>query len=135
MPKFGTKSLERLSTCEEPLQKLFNEVIKYYDCSIICGHRGADEQNLAYHSGKSKLKFPESKHNSLPSKAIDVVPYFKVKPHIRWEDKDSFYYFAGFVLGVAAHMGINIRWGGDWSMDNDLHDQTFNDLPHFELIL
>ena len=34
MPKFGKNSKERLATCDERLQKVFNEVIKYVDCSV-----------------------------------------------------------------------------------------------------
>jgi hypothetical protein len=30
-------------------------------------------------------------------------------------------------------MNIKIRWGGDWDSDNIMKDQTFNDLPHFQL--
>lgn len=63
MPKFGTRSRSNLETCHENLQKLFNEVIKHYDCSVICGHRGQQEQDQAFHDGRSKLKFPQSKHN------------------------------------------------------------------------
>lgn len=134
MPSFGKTSLERLNTCDPALQELFKEVVKYYDCIIICGTRGKEEQNDAYRTGKSKLKYPESKHNSLPSKAVDVAPYFSTAPHIRWNDRESFYHFAGFVGGIAIMKGINIRWGGDWDRDYDLHDQSFFDLPHFELI-
>ena len=65
--------------------------------------------------------------------ATDVAPWFEEKPHIRWLDTKSFYHFAGFVLGIAASMGFELRWGGDWDMDNDLHDQSFMDLVHFEI--
>jgi len=65
--------------------------------------------------------------------ATDAAPWFQEEPNIRWYDTKSFYHFAGFVLGIAAVMGIELRWGGDWDMDDDLHDQTFNDLVHFEL--
>lgn len=37
-------------------------------------------------------------------------------------------------MGVATMMGVKIRWGGDWDLDTDLKDNTFDDLPHFELI-
>ena len=76
---------------------------------------------------------PQSKYNKTPSLAADVVPWFKNSPHIRWEDREAFYCFGGFVLGVAAEMGLTIRWGGDWDRDEYLHDQSFFDLPHFEL--
>lgn len=133
MPKFGTRSLNNLSTCHPDLQRLFNEVIKYYDCSILCGHRNKEDQNKAYHEGRSKVKWPNGNHNSMPSNAVDAVPWFKDEPHIRWNDKEKFYEFGGFVQGVAATMGIKIRWGGNWDSDDELHDQTFFDLPHFEL--
>lgn len=134
MPRFGRTSKTRLSTCHEDLQKLFNEVIKYYDCSILNGHRGEEEQNEYYRMGTSTKKFPESKHNTYPSLAVDVAPYFAEAPHIRWEDKEKFYHFAGYVQAVADQMGIKIRSGSDWDRDGDLHDQTFMDLPHFELV-
>ena len=41
--------------------------------------------------------------------------------------------FAGFVLGVANQMGINLRWGGDWDQDFEVQDNKFDDFPHFEL--
>ena len=43
------------------------------------------------------------------------------------------YYFGGFVLGTAEELGIDIRWGGDWNSNRKLEDQTFHDLPHFEV--
>lgn len=129
MPKFGKKSEERLATCHVDLQRLFNEVIKHYDCTVLCGHRGKDEQDEAVRTGVSKLAWPNSKHNSLPSKAIDVVPF-----PIDWNDMTRFYHFGGFVLAVAKQLGIKIRWGGDWNGDLKFRDEKFKDLPHFELV-
>lgn len=129
MAKFGTRSNEKLMTVHLDLQRLFREVVKHYDCAVICGRRGEEEQNEYYRTGTSKLKFPQSKHNKTPSLALDVCPY-----PIDWNDKDRFYHFAGLVKGIAISMEINIRWGGNWDGDNDLDDQTFFDLPHFELI-
>lgn len=128
MPKFGSRSKKNLSEAHPLLQEVFNEVIKHYDCSVIEGHRPQAEQDKAFHAGKSKLKFPQSKHNKTPSLAVDVVPF-----PIDWNDKDRFYYFGGLVMGIAAAMGIDLRWGGDWDGDNEFKDQSFHDLPHFEL--
>lgn len=127
--KYGERSARNLSEAHTKLQAIFNEVIKQYDCSIIEGHRTEKEQNAAYHSGKSKLKFPKSKHNSKPSNAVDAVPF-----PIDWNDKARFYYFAGLVKATAFQMGYKIRWGGDWDGDNSFKDQSFHDLPHFELL-
>lgn len=128
MPKFSIRSTTELLTCKEDLQELFNEVIKYFDCTIIQGQRGAEEQNRLFEQGFSKLRFPHSKHNDKPSSAVDVVPY-----PINWNDKFRFYYFGGFVKGIAEKMNIPLRWGGDWDNDTNVKDQTFMDYPHFEL--
>jgi len=126
--KFSQTSLDRLWTCHGDLAALFCDVIKNYDCSIICGHRNAVEQNEAYAAGASKLQWPESRHNTKPSEAVDVAPY-----PIDWANKKRFYHFAGYVKAKAESMDIPIRWGGDWDSDNDLDDQHFMDLVHFEL--
>lgn len=131
---FGKNSRNSLSGCHLDLQNLFNEVIKHRNCAALVGRRGKEEQNQAFREGRSRLLYPQSKHNQEPSLATDVVPWFGKFPHIRWSDREAFYCFGGFVLGVAAKMGIVIRWGGDWDQDGELHDQTFFDLPHFELI-
>ena len=129
MPSFSQTSKDNLATAEEPLQRLFNRVIKKFDCSVICGHRGREEQEKAFREGKSQARFGQSKHNHYPSRAVDVVPY-----PIDWEDREYFARFAGYVQAVADDEGINIRWGGDWDMDNRSNDETFSDLPHFELM-
>ena len=133
MANFGKRSRINLSQAHPDLQKLFNEVVKHYDCAVICGHRNKEDQNKAYNEGRSTKQYPDSKHNKTPSLAVDVVPWFKNKPHIRWNDKEKFYEFGGFVQGIAAALWINIRWGGNWDMDDELKDQTLFDLPHFEL--
>jgi len=120
MPKFSNRSKERLATAEQPLQDLFNKVIQYVDCTILEGHRGADRQNQLYQEGKTKVRFPNSKHNSTPSRAVDVVPY-----PIDWGDIERFNCFANFVKGVAVGMDIKIKWGGDF--------KGFYDAPHYQL--
>ena len=128
MPKFGRKSRTRLATCDTELQNLFSEVVKYFDCSILIGHRGEEDQNKAFDEERSKVRWPKGKHNSKPSTAVDVAPY-----PINWEDRERFIYFGGFVKGCAFHMGIPLRWGGDWDNDTSLSDNKFDDLVHFEL--
>lgn len=128
MPSYSSRSRGKLQECHPDLQDLFNEVIKHFDCAILTGHRSKEKQNDAFAKGLSKLKYPQSKHNKTPSLAVDVAPY-----PIDWGDKERFYYFAGVVKGIATQMGIDIRWGGDWDSDTQVHDQTFMDLPHFEL--
>lgn len=128
MNKFSKTSAARLATCHPDLIKVFTRVLEVCDCSIICGHRSKEEQNAAFAEGKSRVQYPNGKHNTQPSCAVDVAPY-----PIDWNDRERFSYFAGLVIGVGASMGITIRWGGDWDGDFDLKDNNFDDLVHFEL--
>jgi peptidoglycan L-alanyl-D-glutamate endopeptidase CwlK len=132
--RFGKRSQSHLLECHQDLQDLFNEIIRHRNCAVLVGARGKEGQNRAFHEGRSKLLYPQSKHNQDPSLAADVVPWFEKYPHIRWDDREAFYCFGGFVLGIATQMDLAVRWGGDWDQDAELHDQTFFDLPHFELI-
>ena len=131
MPKFGSKSTERLLTCHTDLIRVFNEVIKHVDCSVSEGHRGEKLQNRYFKEGKSKAEFPKGKHNNIPSRAIDCIPY-----PVDWKDNKRQHMFAGFVLGIAKSMGVNMRWGGCWQNDFDPSNNKpdFYDSPHFELI-
>jgi len=128
MPHFSKVSKTRLATCDERLQRLFNEVIQHYDMRILCGYRDKVAQTEAYESGASKVPWPKSMHNHHPSLAVDVAPF-----PIDWENTNRFFYQAGLVEGVARMMGLSIRFGGDWDSDKDFGDQHFNDLPHFEI--
>ncbi len=129
--RFGTTSLARLDTCHPDIQLLMYEVIKHIDCSIVCGHRDKEDQDEAVAAGKSKAPWPTSKHNSVPSMAVDIMPWYP--GGIRWTDREGMYFFIGMVKGVATQMGIRIRIGIDWDGDNDMHDQGFVDGPHIEL--
>ena len=128
MPKFGKRSKERLKTCHSDLQKLFKEVIKHIDCSVLEGHRGKEEQNKYFADGVSKVEYPNGRHNATPSNAVDVTPY-----PVDWKDRERQTLFAGFVIGTARSMGVNLRWGGDWDRDFQVNDNDFDDFPHFEL--
>ena len=133
MPKFGKTSTQNLETAHPDLQRLFQEVVKRRDCSVICGHRAQEEQDLAYLSGKSTVQYPNSMHNKFPSLAVDAIPYpFSSED---WVDLGKLYIFVGYVLAVADDLDIKIRVGADWDGDGNTKDQNFHDLPHFELII
>lgn len=129
MAKFGTESAKQLATADPRLQRLFNEVIKHWDCKVLQGRRTPEEHAANLAAGTSHTQNSKHVTGSAPSKAVDVSPY-----PVDWKDTGRFYAFAGFVLGTAKQLGIAIRWGGDWDSDLDFKDQTFNDLVHFEVI-
>ncbi len=128
MPHFSNTSLKRLQSCDERLQRLFQSVVQRFDCTVLEGHRTRDRQDAAFARGASTLQWPASKHNALPSLAVDVAPW-----PIDWDDRDRFHLFGGVVLGTAQAMGLDIRWGGDWDGDTATQDNVFDDLVHFEL--
>jgi len=105
------------------------EAIKYVDFAVVWGHRNEEDQNKAYARGNSKVRYPESKHNLFPSKAVDIIPWPS-----KWESREQFYFMAGVVMSVAQRMGLTLRWGGDWDRDGDFSDQRFDDLAHFEVV-
>ncbi len=131
MPKFSNVSRDRLATCDPILQKLMERAVKRLDIAIVCGHRGKEEQDEAVRTGKSKLTFPKSKHNSLPSKAVDVAFWDGKK--LSWDAKQAAF-LAGYILACADEMGIEIRLGADWDRDRNITDEKFIDLPHVELV-
>jgi len=128
MPHFSSSSARKLGQCDDSLQRLFHQVIKGFDCTVLTGHRGQEEQDQAVAEGRSKTPWPSSKHNTRPSLGVDVAPY-----PIDWEDRDRFHMFAGYVIATAESMGIQIRWGGDWDGDKQTKDNSFDDLVHWEI--
>jgi peptidoglycan L-alanyl-D-glutamate endopeptidase CwlK len=119
----------RLDQCDKRLQTIFQKVVEKFDCSVICGYRGKEEQEKAFDAGLSDKDWPNSKHNKKPSIAIDVAPF-----PINWKDIERFKALAYFTLGVAWDLGINLRWGADWNMNLEFRDEHFMDWGHFELL-
>jgi len=152
MFKFSKTSQARLVTCHPELQMIFNYVIRYFDCKIICGYRTTQEQQKLFEQGRkfSKGKWiikkpskivtycdginEKSKHNYMPSQAIDVIPY-----PIEWKNVNRMRYFIGFVKGIARMLleygqtDYELITGIDWDNDTRLKDTRFLDFPHFQL--
>ncbi len=129
MPNFSDKSLAKLATSDPRLQRVFHEVVRNFDCTILEGHRNRERQNQMVEEGKSQVRWPDGKHNTVPSMAVDVCPY-----PIVWDDRERQTLFAGYVLATAQAMGVNLRWGGDWDRDTEVRDNSFDDLVHFEVV-
>lgn len=128
--KFSAKSQGRLDTCHADLVRLFEAVIGAgHDCTVIEGHRNRETQDEYFRTGKSKKKWPDGKHNKIPSQAVDVMPY-----PIDWSDRKRLEAFALVVFATAAKLGIAVRWGGDWNQNGKSDDERFFDGPHWELV-
>lgn len=147
MPKFSSKSLSLLEQCHPDLQKVFKEAIKYYDFSVLDSTIRTEEQQKQYvKEGKSKTMNSKHLKRLVPeygkeySFAVDVLPYFSTSPHTDWEDYNEFSLLAGIVLGISNYLydngkvGHKITWGGTWGSNKRIKDNTFKDMPHFELL-
>lgn len=117
---FGKRSLAVRDELHPDLQKVVDEASKEINCSLICGYRGKEDQDKAYSEGKSKLKYPNSRHNSKPSEAVDMVPF-----PCDWRNIRSFKEMAIAVKEAAKRVDVEIEWGGDF--------KTLVDMPHFQL--
>ena len=130
--RWGKKSSSKLSLLTPNLQKLAHKVLDYniIDCLVDDSYRTAEEQDRLYSIGKSKVQWPNSQHNKLPSKAMDLVPV--INGIASWNHYHCSV-LAGLVLAAAIELGIKLRWGGNWDMDHEpITDQDFQDLAHYE---
>ncbi len=101
------------------------------DISLLEGFRCGDRQNSLFESGETKLRWPDGKHNQLPSKAVDFRPYpWPGRQEMQWS---ALAYVASAAILIAKEEGIALRWGGDWNQNGDMTDQHFYDLFHLEI--
>jgi len=141
---FSNSSLKKLETCHKDIQVILKELIKYYDFSVVEGHRSQETQIKYFAEGKSKLDGinKKSKHQSYPSMAVDIMPWKSGTNAFSGKELDSrrFYLMMGMVKAIALRLKeegkitYDVRFGLDWDGDDTFNDQTFHDLPHFELI-
>lgn len=124
MYKFSEISLKRLSTCHADIRKVLHKAIRISnsDFMVVCGHRTEREQEEAYRKGASKLQYPDSKHNKIPSLAVDVCPW---EGGLMWGEYELWCHVVGAIMEGASNLNIKLKWGGNWI--------SFVDMPHFEL--
>lgn len=146
MNKFGKRSQDNLNTCHPDLQKVMNLAIQRsrVDFGISEGHRPVARQKQLFQEGKSKIDGvkKKGKHNYDPSEACDIYAYhpdLATRRKIAY-DKGTLCYIGGVVVSCAQELYDKgeishlIRWGGNWDRNGViLLDQSFDDLPHFEI--
>ena len=126
----SSESAKRLSTVYPDLAKVIMEATKLFPLMVVCGYRDENAQNEAFASGASKQRWPNSKHNTKPSLAVDISPIPYETTNVK-----KLTYIAGHIMAIAHQMGIKLRWGGDFNMNLNPADDNFQDLYHFEILL
>lgn len=135
----------KISDAVEELQHFWGAVVSAYALKqpgvvpqLSCVYRSPKEQRDLFSIGRdasgkiidAKMILTNcdgldkiSKHNVLPSHAIDI--FFMVGKKSSWDKKL-------YRLAVEVATEHNIRWGGDWN-SNGKADEHFYDDPHFEV--
>lgn len=137
MNKLSDIGLKRKAELHPDLQLMLEYLLKYMDYTIVTGYRSPEEQLEKYNKGLSQLKV--SKHNSIPSMAVDIQPY-PLEMGGKKTVREQFYYLTGFAVGIGKmllEMGLvthDFRHGGDWNEDGKITDNKFDDLYHIELV-
>jgi len=149
LPTFGRTSSEELASCHDFVRACAERAIAVVDFKVLCGHRVKDRQDHYFNTGRSKVQWPNSKHNSLPSMAFDFAPW-----PIDWGDTGTaserakararFYFVQGVLMAMAHQINRERvargeatvflpRGGHDWDGNGIFTDQRFDDLGHFEV--
>ena len=150
---YSKQSLAILEQADPRLQRVFFTAADYVDTTILEAYRSPEKQNLLLAQGRTTLGGGHSKHNVMPSLAIDACPYYRgfgrlVASQAQIEDiaeatkitrheatvrvMQQFGEWAGRILQVADELSIPLRWGGRWS-HRLAWETKFHDLFHFEL--
>lgn len=122
----GSLSRIRLDTCHPDLKRIVELAAKgvdegdlayagVHDITVLCGYRGKEAQDESVANKTSETPWPRSKHNRVPSAAVDVAPY-----PVDWDDYRAFEALHAYIAGIAHALGI------------DLFDISW-DRPHVQL--
>lgn len=135
MRTWGEKSQAVVDTLDDQLEIVVTRIRdEVCDVSLLEGHRDQAKQNEYYYGDpqRSKLPWPEGKHNAYPSLAVDLQPY--PRPQCTQVLRETLAYIAGAAVAIGREEGVTIRWGGDWDRDTQLGDQNFDDFFHLEIV-
>ncbi len=136
---YSNRSSLILSKASHNIQLVFYEALAMglIDITAIESRRAKARQNRLYAIDKSRVQWPNGKHNVLNpgdlAHAVDAAPCVNGKASDNWY---HCIYLAGVIQACGQKLGIPIRWGGNWDRDGEpITDQDFQDLWHYEEVL
>lgn len=130
---FGSRSEANLVGVHPHLVKVVRRALELteYDFSVVEGVRQLERQKILFNTGKSQTM--NSRHLATKcaagvyGHAVDLYPVGKPTP---WERCHN---IAAAMFEASKELRIPIRWGGDFN-GNGIKDDSFIDMPHFELL-
>lgn len=142
---WNERSKQQRATLVASLRLLMDDALRLSQVpfQLVQGARSIEQQQAYFDAGKSKINpkayadrnklYADAKHVTGPgmplARAVDIVIDVKGKPY----DTAHLCYVAGVVMCVARMRGMTIRWGGNFDRDGEILEQSFDDLPHFEV--
>ena len=125
---WGNRSNEVREELHIDLVLVVDQVLEWtpFDITLTEGFRGPKAQTDAFESGLSELKWPASRHNMKPARAVHVHPYpvdFEVIDQSNpWLAR--YHVLAGMMMAAGGLFNVELRWLGP---------TTLRDYAHWEL--
>ena len=136
---FSERSLNNLKGVHPKLVEIVHRALELSPCdfTVLEGVRSQARQDELWAQGRTKpgavvTWVQTSGTHGIQADgyghAVDLAPY-----PIDWNDFNRFDQVANAMLAAATEFGVKIRWGGNWDMDDTIHERGESDSPHFEL--
>lgn len=111
----------KLAQADPYLATWFRDHVKpfHHDIHVSWSFRDATDQETAFRDGKTKLHYPDSPHNLLPSRAIDLFQ-LDASGHAVWCPRP----FAALDAYNKTNC-LSILWGGEF--------KSLGDYDHFQI--
>lgn len=114
------------------LQDWFYEIkVAFPDAHVSCVWRNESWQNALFEDGKSRKRWPDSKHNKMvgDKPASEAMDLFELNDHGEAEFRLGYYkQIAEWLKDQEAPIRCGVDWNGD-GIDNE----KWRDPPHFEI--
>lgn len=132
----GNLSKSRLNKVDPKVIKLVERALELtvvdFGIAYMGGWREAAEQFKLFEQGFSTKDGTKKKSKHQLGLAIDFLPYVNGQVDM---NRHNYYLIITSFFIAAKELEYKIRSGSNWDSDNEFTtDQTFNDLPHIELM-